>query len=399
MSLSNPAELYMQMAQAKERNRRQALLDAQSIGSNVSEGFNTIGQAIQANKKKAILDQIVAAIQQNGEPQQGPPMPAMQPGGPAPTSGMGAPPQDNSKLIQSLMTQYSPDSAIEAMQKKMTERPTSPWVVVPSMLTKNGRPVQENKETGAVREGNIDVTPTGRGNAAFGAGAVDWNSASEENKNLAKALYEGRVRPFDLSYRDRGIAVQLANQYALQSGRAPYKAYAGDVAGATAKAFAVGKPGMNSLALNTALGHLDTANSAYEALKNTNQAWLNQPINYLKKNTNDPNIVRLETALNALSGEAANVFKSGGATDQEISSWKKSLSENSTPQQAYGVLGMLDELMRSRLKALDYMREQGMGGRGEGKLLSPHAAEISSKLGDGKKTAGPIKVQNFTVTP
>jgi len=285
------------------------------------------------------------------------------------------------------MMQYDPQTAIAEQLKQSSG---SPWTVVPSMLV-GGKPVQENKRTGMLRPGPFEVTPTGRGNASFGAGSVDWDSATEQDKNVAKALYEGRVRPSDLSYRDRGVGVKLANQYALNNNLPPYKAYAGEVAGKTAGAFATGKFGQNELSLNTALGHVNSAYDAYQQIGNTNQAWLNKPLNAIRKETNDPNVVNLGITLNALRGELANVFKNSGGTDQEISSWREYLNENLTPEQINAVIPQVDNLLRSRLSALEYQRKSGMGGRGESPLLSPHGAEVSKRFGDKGSKKGITK--------
>lgn len=212
-----------------------------------------------------------------------------------------------------------------------------------------------------------------------------WDTATDSQKSLAKAVYEGRVRPSDIGFKERGKMVMLANDYAGQSGLPPFKAYAGDINAAMGKYATTGKMGQNALSLNTALGHASSAYDSYQALGNTNQAWLNTPINKLRKETKDPNVVALGINLNALQGELANVFKNSGATDQEISHWHDYLNEDLTPDQYVGALGKIDELLRSRIDALDYQRSQAGGGAG-GSLLSPHAKEISTTLGNLKQS-------------
>lgn len=230
-----------------------------------------------------------------------------------------------------------------------------------------------------------------------GSSAVNWDTSSQEDKDLAKARYEGRIRASDMSFRDRSVSTSLAEQYAIKNNLPPFKAYSADVAAGTARAFSSGKPAMNTLALNTALGHLETASNAYDAIKNMDASLLNKPFNAIRKAGGDAEVTKLVTALNAVKGEAANVFKTNGATDQEIQSWSSSINENLSPEQSLGTISMLDELFRSRLKALEYMRSSGMGGRAEGSLLSPKAKGISMKLGKDNPSNGGSRIGRFEV--
>lgn len=208
---------------------------------------------------------------------------------------------------------------------------------------------------------------------------VSWASASPQQQSLAQAMYEGRVRPSDIGFRDRGKITLLANEYASERGLPPFRAYAADVNATMGKYSTSGKMGQNALSLNTALGHASSAYDSFKAIENTNVAWLNTPINKLKKATNDPNVIALGINLNALHGELANVFKNSGATDQEISHWRDYLSDNLTPAQYVGALGKIDDLLRSRLDAMEYQRSSAGGGNGQ-PLMSPHAKDISEQL-------------------
>lgn len=228
-------------------------------------------------------------------------------------------------------------------------------------------------EKGGVQHGTHIVKP------ANSTDKISWDTASDQQKALAQAVYEGRVRPADVGFRERGKITLLANEYGIQNHKAPFKSYAADVNAAMGKYSTSGKMGQNSLSLNTALGHLSSAYDSYEKIGNTNQEWLNVPINTLKKNTNDPEVVALGINLNALQGELANVFKNTGATDQEISHWQQYLNENLTPQQYIGAASKIDELLKSRLDAMEYQRSQAGGGNGA-PLISPHAKDISEKL-------------------
>lgn len=254
---------------------------------------------------------------------------------------------------------------------------------------------QQALDAGSVQKGTI-IKDLPRANSTD---QVSWATATPQQQSLAQAMYEGRVRPSDIGFRDRGKVTLLANEYATQNGLPPFRSYNADVNATMAKYATSGKLGQNALSLNTALGHAASAYDSYQAIGNTNQKWLNTPINVLRKQTNDPNVVALGINLNALQGELANVFKNSGATDQEISHWQKYLNEDLTPSQFNGALSKIDDLLKSRLSAMDYQRSQAGGGGGS--LISPHAKEISDKLSKTQKSQ-PIVTPNgtsFTVNP
>jgi hypothetical protein len=374
MALNYDDGIFLRAQQEKNRNFDKRLQDIQSIGQSIGQTGQQFAKLVQDKQKKQAWQKAINEYIQN-------------PNTPA-----------QNKQFGPILSQAGPDNGTGMLEKLMSQsKASSPWRVVSGMLSKNGKPVQQNELTGEVREAGLDVVPTGRGNASFGMGSINWDSASQEDKDLAQALYEGRIRTSDLGYRDRSVGTKLANQYALKKGLPAFKSYAGDVAAGTSKAFASGKFGMNQLSLDTALGHVDTAYDAYQGIQNTDQEWVNKPLNALRKSTNDPNVVKLGVTLNALRGELANVFKNSGGTDQEIASWKDYLNENLTPSQINAVIPQIDQLLRSRLSALEYQRQSGMSGRNEMPLLSPHAAKISDRM--NKVSSNDVQVTNFSVSP
>jgi hypothetical protein len=216
--------------------------------------------------------------------------------------------------------------------------------------------------------------------AGVTTGNLTWDGASPMQQSMAKALSEGRIRPSDLGLRDRATIVGLANDYATKNGQA-FQSYSGDVKAHTANYFASGRGGQNATSLNTALGHLADAVDAYDKIGNTNQNWLNVPLNKLRTATNDPDVVALNLNLNALRGELANVFKNGGGTDHEIESWQQYLNDNLTPAQYNAAAEKVNALLNSRLDALNYQQSDVMGRNGVGRsFLSPHAATINNRL-------------------
>lgn len=77
------------------------------------------------------------------------------------------------QLVLSKMGVQMPDPQKQAMaqadleyEKALTnkanqpQRPTSPWKIVPNMMSKSGKPIQQNEETGEVREVSLDAAPS-----------------------------------------------------------------------------------------------------------------------------------------------------------------------------------------------------------------------------------------------
>jgi len=224
---------------------------------------------------------------------------------------------------------------------------------------------------------------------------VSWETATPTQQKAAQALIRGDIRTSDLGLRDRGIITVLANEYAAMNS-IPFKSYEGDVKKGMASNLATGKLGLNALSLNTALGHANDALTAYESMGNTDVNLINKPLNWLRKNTNDPNVIALGINLNALRGELATVFKGTAGTDQEIAQWKEYLTEDLTPTQFYAAIPKVQELLNSRLDALEYQQENVMDNKiGDRKLISPKSKKIMERLKSPDKTTQ----QNNTAKP
>lgn len=206
MALDNPIEAYLRAVQMENQNRTQATQDAQGMGQNLSGAMTQIAQMVEQQKKKQLLQQIVMAMKSQGQPQQGPQpegvgmgsMPPIQ--GPAgyappgvgpgaipagqspmmkpPTSGVGTSSPDQSKLIDSLMMQYSPELGMKALYEKQDpykqalsqqalaeaeskRRPPKPpleWMDT-GRTTDDGKAIYMDKTTGQERIGGTKGTP------------------------------------------------------------------------------------------------------------------------------------------------------------------------------------------------------------------------------------------------
>ena len=125
MAFDDPVSAWLQMAQNKNQNRRQMYGDIAGLGQGLGQGLASIGDIIGEQKKKALLAQIVQAMQTQGAPQQGPPLPGMgqAQGIPSPASGMGGPAQDNTQQLKGLMMQADPQGMMGAMEGQMFQTP------------------------------------------------------------------------------------------------------------------------------------------------------------------------------------------------------------------------------------------------------------------------------------
>lgn len=354
--LSDPISAYLQAAQQRNQNRRESYQDLGALGQSIGQGVGDIGQQFKQQKQKQQWQQTISGLMQ--DPNMPPQMKQMLP-----------------------MLAQRPELAGQLLPGMMKpQKQPNVFRPVGGMMSEQGNPLIINEATGEMSPANIKAKSTSKGSASD-LGTITWDSLSPEEQGVSKALYNADIRPYDLGYRERSKAVVGANIYANMNGLPPYRSFGGDVKAGTAKAFATGKPGLNVLSLNTAIGHAKSALDAYQNVKNTDTRLLNIPLNKARTMSNDPNIIKLGVTLNALQGELATVFKGTAGTDQEIGKWMQYLSQDLTPTQAVGAIQQVNELLNSRLSALDQMRSQGTSNRpATGPLLSPHAKQLSTQF-------------------
>lgn len=155
-----PWEAYMAAQQQKNQNQQNMNQNIAGLGQGLGQIGQDVGLIYQQQKQKELMDQLMAASRGQGALQQGPQMPtgpAIQgPSGYAPpgnhpsavragqypmpqnpTSGMGAPAQDNTSVINSLLMQLAP--------KESMERMLPPTALQQSEITKNNAMAQRAK--------------------------------------------------------------------------------------------------------------------------------------------------------------------------------------------------------------------------------------------------------------
>lgn len=199
MALQFPWEMFSIAQQEANKNQQRTYQNIADLGQNLGQGMQNYADQVRAQKQKQVMAQLIAAMNGQGMPQQGPPMfqngptggasPLPPVGGNAqmgptqpmkPISGMGAPAQDNSNLIQSLMMQLNPEAGIKAQFERMDPykqalttqanaeaekalRPPVPKIpleyIDTGRTTLDGKAIYVNKATGEEIIGKTSGTP------------------------------------------------------------------------------------------------------------------------------------------------------------------------------------------------------------------------------------------------
>lgn len=107
--MDNPIAAYLQAQQLRNQNQQQMYQDIAGIG----QGFNTIGQAIDEQRKKKIVDQLMQAMQNQNQSIRGPS--GYVPPGSGPNAVPAGQKPDMSGQISSLMMQYDPASTMKSL--------------------------------------------------------------------------------------------------------------------------------------------------------------------------------------------------------------------------------------------------------------------------------------------
>lgn len=136
-------------------------------------------------------------------------------------------------------------------------------------------------------------------------------------------------------------------------------------------------------AANLVIQHLDALQQAADSLNNTNMPLVNSAKNQYLAQTGDPRIKAFQTAADAASAELAKVFKGVGATsEQEINSWRSTLSPNASPDQIKAAIQMAtSNLLASRLDTIRTQYQSVMGKPGDFTMLTPHSRAVLQKMG------------------
>lgn len=141
MALNFDWSLFQQSRDRKNQNQRQALADAQGIGQN----FNSLIQNLVIEKKK-----------KEQQEQQGKSLNTF-------LSNPTVPQQQRNNLsaVIPFLNQQNAGSLLPDILKNQQPKVTTAWHPVPGMLSKGGKPIEINEQTGEYREAPIAAKPAG----------------------------------------------------------------------------------------------------------------------------------------------------------------------------------------------------------------------------------------------
>ena len=186
--ISFPWEMFMQAEQAKNQNRRNMYQDIAGLGQGLGEGFNTIGQSMQEEKKKQLLQQIVQAMQQKGQPIPGPQ--GYTPPGSTGTAPAGQP-IDNSNQINALMMQYDPKTMMERMPTALQQSEIEKNNAMTKRYGQMGLPGSSGEKVTVYEnpDGSVSLAPTDGGVPlrVSPASALQYTGVSKSKKTMPQS--------------------------------------------------------------------------------------------------------------------------------------------------------------------------------------------------------------------
>lgn len=257
-----------------------------------------------------------------------------------------------------------------------------------SGISSSGNVSFKPKENNTLGDYSIDTT-TPEGQDAY------LQSMSPENAILVKKIASGEADLDSISLRNdqRRSVLAAAAKYDNTFNPSDYK-----VRFQARKNFTSGKYSQAINSMNTLIGHMGELEKAYK------EAGFVGGIPVVTGAINKGNLLvdklgggskktRINTALTAVTGEMASVFKATGATDVEIKHWEKSIEEAPSPEQQQAILKTAVDLLTSRLEALNQTYKQSFGkdynfqtlGSKAKKFLAEHGASVPS--GDSEISA------------
>jgi hypothetical protein len=199
MALDFPWQLFAQAQQQKNQNQQDMYQNISGIGQGLGNIGDVIGKAVQQQKQKKLMADLVKAMQGQGQPMapvQGPQGYAPPGAGPSVVPAGQRPPgqQDNSQQIQSLMMQMNPDLYMKDIYPKTLPKKTMGGV---------GKRVVYQNPDGSVSLTPIEgATPLEVSDAQAMQYTATPKSAKEKNKAL-ESRTEAWQRSIDVHQIDQ----------------------------------------------------------------------------------------------------------------------------------------------------------------------------------------------------
>jgi hypothetical protein len=217
---------------------------------------------------------------------------------------------------------------------------------------------------------------------------------SPEIETAAQEVYAGRqAMPTGTganNYRNRAI-IDRVNQLAQQSGK-PYDPNVFKMTQQTEKAFTTGKQGDTVKAMNVAIDHLDTLQTAANALKNGTIPVFNDIANKFAKNTGQPQITDFNSLKSIVGSEVAKAVAGGATALGDREEIRKEIDAANSPAQLTGVIEKYQKLLGGQLNGLETQYKSG-GGQYWDSKLDARTVEV---LNRGKKESNTIPGTNVS---
>lgn len=236
-------------------------------------------------------------------------------------------------------------------------------------------------------------TPDSAGQAQFlenlpggptGAVAADIKGLADYSLNPANFTTSAKAAQGGLT---RGDLVTLAKQYDPTYDDTQFAARQTLV-----KSITSGPYSQTINSANTLVQHLAKFQQAAAAIDKTGGPvpLLNSVTNSIYSATGNPNVNNFNTEADAIASEAAKIYKGTGATSQdEIDSWKSSLSPNASPAQHAAAIQTIVGLMAGKLSTLSSQYQGTMGKTGTFQILTPASMKVLTSLGIDPTTVDP----------
>ena len=287
--------------------------------------------------------------------------------------------------IKSISQGAGPKHSQQQIQQAFNEARDRVLGVQPSTEMPGAAPAPTVAPTAGV---TAQPMPTAAPSAAPVAGI------SPELETAAQEVYAGRqAMPTGTganNYRNRAI-IDRVNQLAQQSGK-PYDPNVFKMTQQTEKAFNTGKQGDTVKSMNVAIDHLDTLQTAANALNNGKLPIFNDIALKFAKNTGQPQITDFNSLKSIVGSEVAKAVAGGATALGDREEIRKEIDAANSPAQLAGVIEKYQKLLGGQLNGLETQYKSG-GGQYWDSKLDARTVEVLSR---GKKESNTIPGTNVS---
>lgn len=267
----------------------------------------------------------------------------------------------------------------------------------PGFVLINGKPEKdpaylnplEKTRMDSLKAGTSMFNPTTGEDSSNPGGLPPLEKLSPETQSLIKGITDYEIDPTKSSSVRNNSRQQLIT--AAKHYDPTYDMTQFPTRSAYRNEFSKGKIGSNVRSFNTAIQHLSELNDATgEVPSNPIQLIERGQRSFAKQFAGDsPTSLAMskeDTALKAVAGELANIFKNSGGTDQEIGNFLSAYNPNSTKESKRQFIKTGIELMKGRLSALDSDYERVMGKKNTNPLISKESEAAMQRIGGGNNS-------------